>query len=372
VTGAAGDVAVIGGYGGVGRATVRQLRSWGVEGFRIGGRSVEAAAGVVRQVLGGRGYAAAVDVEDPDQLDRFCAGSRLVLDCAGPAVRLGDRVVRAALRADADYAGPVGDDDLVQRASEAGAGRRRVAVFGAGLLPGLTGILPRHAAMVAGGATHGRLATYAGGLDRFTPAAAVDYAAASAGGFGEAFATWRNGRRVAASVPTRRMVLPGADGPVAVHPFLTTEMERVAAALGVVEANSYTVFDGDRVRAVLTGRDRVGLVDRLRRAAELDLFGREPYQLVVARLDGPTVGGVVEVVLRGRAASELTGAVLAVAALALLRGELPPGLHHADAVLDPGIAVGRLRTAAAVTRLTTGQSTGGEPTGESELTEEVL
>lgn len=367
VTAAAGDVAVIGGYGGVGSAAVRQLHAWGVDDFRIGGRSAEAAAGVVRELLGGRGHPAAVDVENAEELDGFCEGAQLVLDCAGPAARVGDRVVRAAVRAGADYASPAGDDDLVWRAAATGAGRGRVAVFGAGLLPGLTGILPRHAADVAGGAVGGRLATYAGGLDRFTSAAAADYAIASAGGFGQMFAMWRGGRRVVAPFATDLVVLPGADRPVSVQPFLTTEIERVAATLGVAEASSYTVFDGDRIRAVLADRDRTGLVDRLRRAAELDLLGRLPYQVVVARLDGLAGGAAVEVVLRGSGASELTGAALALAALAVLRGELPAGLHHADAVLDPGVAVDRLRTATAITRLTVGPVQGSDP---AELSEE--
>jgi hypothetical protein len=47
-------------------------------------------------------------------------------------------------------------------------------------------------------------------------------------------------------------------------------------------------------------------------------------------------------VLRAPGISQLTGAVTAVAALAVLRGEAPHGTRCADTALDPAVAVARL------------------------------
>ncbi|MFV2101587.1 saccharopine dehydrogenase [Micromonospora sp. LOL_024] len=321
-------VAVLGASGAVGRVAVDLLRSWGVGPLRAGARRRPRIDGV---------EAVAVDAHDPVDLARFCAGARVVLNCAGPAVDLADRVARACDAADADYVDAAGDDALYASVVAAIGGGSRVAVVSAGMMPGLSGLLPRLlAAYLPDGE---RLTGYVGGRDRFTLTAAVDYVAAD-DSFGWPAAAWRDGRVVQGALsPVDEVAVPSFPELVTAQPYLGTETARVAAALGLRRVDWYSVFAGERVLTALRAAPRPGDADlrlageRLRRAAELDLFGQRPYQNLVVVLAGPR--GERTAVVHGTGASDLTGTVAALTVRAVLAGAVPPGVWHAAEVLDP-------------------------------------
>jgi hypothetical protein len=324
-------VGVVGASGGVGRAAVRRLAAAGVGPLRLGGRRLDPLCRLVVEELGGEGEAVPVDAARAESLDRFCAGCCIVVDCSGPSREVGDAVVRAAWRAGAD-AVTAGDPDVAERAPG------RTAVVSAGLMPGLSGLLPRCLAACFDRPV--RLTGYAGGLGRLTPAAAADYLAGDAG---EPLAAWRQGRRVSrALVPLRDVELPPFPGRVTAQPYLGAELECVARSLGLAEADWYNVLDGLHLPAALArGQDAADVA----RASELDLFGRTPYQLLVLELAGEVRGGPAcrTLVLRAGDGIELTGAVTALAALAVLAGEVPFGVHPAWTTLTPEAWLGRLR-----------------------------
>ena len=328
-------IAVVGASGAVGRAAIAQLVRWGVGPLRLGARDV-ARCPPDDEVPGSE--AVAVDIDNAASLREFCAGSLVVVNCAGPALVIGDRVARAALAAGAAYVDAAGDDTLYAQLAGAPTGGVPV-LLSAGLMPGLTGLLPRYLARP--GAR--RLVGYVGGRDRFTATAALDYLAAG-DGYGEPLAAWRNGVRVSRALGVHQAVPPGFDETVTLQPYLSTETERLAVAVGLSDVDWYSAFAGDRVLAVLR-QPSTDQAARLCRAAELDLFGVTPYQLIVLDLDGTTL------VLRGTGASALTGAAAAAATVAVWRDEVPAGLHHAAEILDPATAVNRLRDCAAVVDL---------------------
>ncbi|MFI6599333.1 saccharopine dehydrogenase NADP-binding domain-containing protein [Nonomuraea sp. NPDC050536] len=325
-------IGVIGGYGSAGRATVAQLRAWGLGPVVVAGRDPERADAVI-------------DADDPAVLERFCASLRLVVNCTGspPANRV--PVAEAAAKAGIPYIDPDGDEPLHELLS--GTAYAQPVVLSAGMLPGLTGLLPR--LLVAGPGR--RLVCYAGGQDRFTIAAAADYLAAVSRSAGRTFAVWRGGSRVErAGVPVIEGEVPYFSEPASGVPFLSPEMERLARRLELAELVFYTVFPGSRLRAALVAPQQ-GSVDAeaVVRASELDAFGRSRYQRMVFQLrDEPSMPTIV---LSGRGSSELTGATAAMAALAVLEGAVAPGLHFAADVLDPAWAVERLLDADAVTGL---------------------
>ncbi|MCW3819602.1 saccharopine dehydrogenase NADP-binding domain-containing protein [Micromonospora sp. DR5-3] len=300
---------------------------------------------------------AVADVTDSDALAGACAGSGIVVNCAGPATAVGPRVAVAADAAGAHYVDAAGDDLLDGQLAAAGLpGPGRVAVLAAGMSPGLTGLLPR---LLAGPpfTRVERLTGYAGGRDRFTPAAATDYLASLTDGYGLAGAAWRDGRVVAGALtPRLDEPAPFFPGLVSAFPYLSGELRRAAADLVLVEASWFNVFDGEHTLALL-GRLRTGTGDgtgtgvepgeaarQLCHAAELDAAGLRSYQLFVLELTGVTDAGPLTRTLVARApdAYLLSGAVAALAALAVADGELPPGRHRADAVLPPERTVRRL------------------------------
>ncbi|MDM4718651.1 saccharopine dehydrogenase NADP-binding domain-containing protein [Micromonospora sp. WMMA1363] len=336
-------VAVLGASGAVGRAALDLLRSWDVGQLRAGARRPVAVAGV---------ESVAVDARDPAALARFCSDARVVLNCAGPAIDLTDTVARAAVDAGADYVDAAGDDalyDTVAHVLTAGDGTR-AAVVSAGMMPGLSGLLPR---LLAAQLPQGdRLAGYVGGRDRFTLTAAIDYVAADAS-FGWPSAAWRDGRVVrGALAPVGDIAVPFFPELVTGQPYLSAEAARAASALGLRRLDWYSVFAGDRVLTALRTAPRPGAAGRreaaelLCRAAELDVFGHRPYQNVVVTLAGPDGGRTAAVC--GTGASELTGTMAALTARAVLTGAVPPGVHHAAETLDPTDTFAALATAPAV------------------------
>ncbi|MBE1587054.1 saccharopine dehydrogenase NADP-binding domain-containing protein [Nonomuraea angiospora] len=334
-------IGVLGGYGAVGGTVARLLAAH--QGLRVGGRDGAAARRFVEAELGGHGEAWQVDALDAAELARFCAGCRIVVNCAGPSYLLLDRVARAAFAAGADYVDAAGD--AAAFAQPAGSGTQgRTAVLSAGMLPGLTGLVPRHLAALASLDAGLRLDVYTGGLDRLTPAAAGDFLLAGQEERGAALAAWRDGARVArALTPVHDVQLPYFPGPVTAYPYLSAEAERVAGELGLAQARWYNVITGD---GVLAAASAAGQAADLTRAAELELAGRTPYYVLLFQLSGPH--GTRTLALRTHDSYALTAAVAAHAAMAVLRGEVAAGLHHADAVLDPARVLADLEPVAKI------------------------
>ncbi|MDE3722953.1 saccharopine dehydrogenase NADP-binding domain-containing protein [Nocardiopsis sp. N85] len=341
-------IGVVGASGAVGAPAARFLHALGHSRLRLGGRRPDPLAALAEE-LGAR--ARVVDADSPDSLAAFCAGCDVVLNCAGPSYALVDRVAVAALAAGADYVDVTGDEPVRAALTGTPALEGRVAVVSAGLLPGLSALLPR---MVAARDGLTRLRAHAGGLERCTEAAAGDLllslpgAADEAAVFGTPLAAWHRGRlapralRVADAVQVPHFSAPGF-----VQPFLTGEAHRLAADLGLTELEWYNVHLGERSRALLSsmaGRpvaDLPGAVAALRRAADLDLAGRDPHYLLVMDLaDGR--GGERTLVLRTSDGYRTTGHVGAWTALEVAAGRVPSGVHHAADVLDPERAVAEL------------------------------
>lgn len=354
-------VAVLGGYGGVGLETVRLLRGM-LPGtpIRVGGRRADAAADVVSRELAGGGEAVAVDLWDDAALTAFCAGARVVVNCAGPSYRVLDRVARAAFAAGADYVDPGGDVPVHRRLREPGAlPPGRVAVLDAGLMPGLTSILPR---WLARGGRPRALTAYVGLVDRLTPAGAAEYLLTLGGEHGEAQAAWRDGARASRVLSAQSDVdLPFFPRGVNLYPYLSLETERLATDLGLRQVDWYNVFDGGghmlaalgRLQGAMAGEgDLAAAAAELCAAAELDIFGRSPYQVLLFRLEDEG-GGDRSLLLRGTDTYALTGAVAALATRRACGGEIPPGLHWAEQALPGDEVAGWLRGLPAVTAVET-------------------
>ncbi|WP_341720838.1 NAD(P)H-binding protein [Micromonospora sp. FIMYZ51] len=107
-----------------------------------------------------------VDIDDPATLHRFCDGCAVVVNCAGPAVRIGARVAAAATATGADYVDAAGDAALAEAVGEVCGDRR--AVLSAGLSPGLSELLPRYLAGCLPAPPH-RLTGWHASRDRFAP-----------------------------------------------------------------------------------------------------------------------------------------------------------------------------------------------------------
>jgi hypothetical protein len=223
-------------------------------------------------------------------------------------------------------------------------------VVGAGVLPGLSGLVPRWLAAPALDPPT-TLTAYVATLDRMTPSSAREFLLSVAGD-SRANAGWRAGARVAGALePLHRVRLPFFPGEVTAYPYLSAETERLARAAGLDEVRWYHVFEADgRVVAALgrlqqelrRGADPAALAVELVRAVDMEMFGRAPAQQLVFGLDGRARGEPASrvAVLRAASTYELTATVTALAVAAVLRGAVPAGAHLAAEVLDPAIVAG--------------------------------
>ncbi|MEV5539923.1 saccharopine dehydrogenase NADP-binding domain-containing protein [Saccharopolyspora shandongensis] len=328
-------IAALGGYGEVGATAVRRLAEFGHGRIRVGGRNPERGRtrfSDLRDI-----ETSYVDIDDRESLNRFCAGADLVLNCAGPSYRILDTVARAALRAGAHYVDVAGD--VPARRALGSTFGDRAAVFSAGLMPGLTGLLPR---LIADPGD--RLEINVGGAVRMTPASAADILLAQGPDFGESLAQWRGGTVVSRSLSPRRGIrLPGFPEPVDAMPFLPTESIRVAAELRVEELRFYTAYASEAIPTALAmawaddPEHRDEYVEMLIQAAVSDLRERDPYYVLTAST------GSSSATLRTGDPYRLSGVVAALAADAVLQEKIDPGVHFADGVLDPAGTIEALR-----------------------------
>jgi hypothetical protein len=223
------------------------------------------------------------------------------------------------------------------------------------MMPGLSGLLPRWLAEQGYGSVR-RLVAYVGVMDLLTPAGSLDYLLSLGERAGESQALWLDGRPVTrAATPLSDVEIPFFPGRVSAYPYLGYEPRRLASQLGLSEVRWYSVFDGggnmmaslSRLQGAMSGdSDLHRAAGDLRVAAELDLFGRRPYQLMVFELAGTDRAGtplVRTLVVRSDNTSEVTGTVCGLGVLAILAGDVEPGVHYAAEGLDPARLVAALR-----------------------------
>ncbi|MEV1293169.1 saccharopine dehydrogenase NADP-binding domain-containing protein [Pseudonocardia sp. NPDC049635] len=353
-------VALLGATGAVGSAAARVLAGDGP--LRLGGRRHGPLDELAATLDGPAVSTHPVDLDDPHALDAFAHGADVLLHCAAPAFAIGDRVARAAARAGSRYVDVSGDAQLAQQLT--GGAVPNVAVLGAGVVPGLSALLPRLllTRARAAGMNPSRMRVHTGGVERCSPGVARDMLLSlDAGGpdgaaYGEPLAAWRDGVRVPRALRSEEDAqAPFFDGRVALQPFLAAESERLARTTGLAGLDWFNVHPGPHVREAmrrLRGTDPHGAAAALVRAAELDLAGQRAYHLMVVTVHGPDgEGGARTVVLRSPDSYALTGTVAAVATRAITAGKIPAGVHHAGEVLDPAMVLDAVQ-ALGVTRLT--------------------
>lgn len=342
-----GMIGILGVTGQVGRALVTQLPDDTGPRLRVGARDVQAAeTWLVDAGTAAEAELMPVDVDDQAALTRFVAGCSVVVNCAGPSHRVLDRVGVTAAEAGADYVDPGGDQALRRMLVAAPAARPPfVGVLSAGMTPGLSGLVLRAAVADLDCGASARV--WAGGLGQLTPAAAEDYLSVNDPAVGEPAAAWCDGRVVPRMLePVPDGELPPFPAVVSARPYLSAETVNIARESGLRDVSSYTVFDGARLPAALARARGAVAATALMRAAALDSAGRDPYQLIVVEARGCRDGvpAARRLVVRGRDASSLTGAVAGVVLAEVLGRRISPGVHTAADVLDPAAT---LRTLAA-------------------------
>jgi hypothetical protein len=323
-----------------------QLVQWQHYRLRIGSRNRLPGAALVEDLPGAVEWVG-TDAHDARSLERFCAGCDAVVNCAGSTGDLGRKIALAALASNAHLVDASGYAQLNLPLM------RQTVLLAAGMYPGLSGLLPRFLASQGFDTVHA-LNAYIGGCDRVTHLAAAEYLSSLSQDFGEPEAAWIGGRRVSRALTgTDAVMLPFFPRPVMLHPYLTQEAERLGTSLGLADIRYYSVFDGRYVPAALPAAASRQDADAFVRAAEMDLFGREPYQTLLFEMHGSRGGLQMSrsLLLKAKGGAQLTGIAAATAVKGIMDAEVPLGEHYFAEVMQPEPVVASLEQADAVLAL---------------------
>lgn len=124
-----------------------------------------------------------VDAEEEKQLQSFCSGCQVIVNCIGPSYYVSEKVAKAAVEAGADYVDVFGVN-LLDKPSVSTKENKQTIIIGAGSFPGLSGLLP--AWMTAGMENVSeRLRLYGGGKEQITLNACIDVIMSMVENFGK-------------------------------------------------------------------------------------------------------------------------------------------------------------------------------------------
>ncbi|MFC6338650.1 NAD-dependent epimerase/dehydratase family protein [Pseudomonas sp. CCM 7891] len=337
-------VGLVGAGGAVGSAALAQLLQ---HDLRVRGGQRQAQVwpdGVDGRVL---------DLFDAQALADFCAGCQVVLNCAGPSWRVGDRVAQAAHGAGAAYVDAFGNAALLSALQ----GARQPSIIGAGVFPGLTALLPRWLASRSFDRVSS-LQINAGGREHCSNAGGADVLLSALGGFGTPNAHWVDGRVQTLAIEQQMQHLPGFPEAVFRSAYLTDELRRLASTLGVPQASFHNVFDHPQIPALIAtlcqrlSQDPSALphaVAQLVQAADLQLLGRRAYYRLSVELTGWGDGQAQRqrAVLSSQDSYGLSATIAVCATLQLLHDQSWRGAHWAGDCLPPATVIDAVQASTA-------------------------
>lgn len=168
-------IGLLGATGKVGQGALEVLLA--ASGCRIvlGGRDADRRFGRYKE-QGKSIQCMEVDVFDEEALLAFCAECDVVVNCAGPAKRIMDRVALAALRQSAHYVDAAGDERLyrlLMKHQPELTAKGLTFIVSAGIYPGLSELLPAYAAQACFDEVE-RLELFFAGSGEFSLSAAYD------------------------------------------------------------------------------------------------------------------------------------------------------------------------------------------------------
>ncbi|SPX51631.1 Uncharacterised protein [Klebsiella pneumoniae] len=265
-------IGILGGFGAVGSEVARILHQWGETSLRVGGRHLQPVAWA---------QSCYVDVSDEESLMAFATDCRLIVNCAAPSARLSQQVANRLHAAGIPLVDAGGIDCPAALTPPVGR-HPGSALFAAGALPGLSGILPVWLARKLGRVD--ALHCWFGVFDRFTPGGAEDYL--------------EGVLRTPASqhtLPRRQsnVILPFFPRPVLLQPYEDEESLRVTEQLALRYSRWYLALDGEHLaRALETARvlPREAAIQAVVEGATLDVAGRHAWVNFLIQVDGVRQG----------------------------------------------------------------------------------
>ncbi|WP_369354875.1 SDR family NAD(P)-dependent oxidoreductase [Streptomyces sp. cg2] len=314
---------VLGASGAVGRACVRTLLGREDAHVVAAGRDLPRLARELRAYGAGSPDLVRVDLDEPGSVDAALAEPAgpvdVVVNCAGPSYRYSAAAAETALRHGARYVDAGGDQAVIDATAAAAEKHGALAVFGAGVQPGLAGVAVRAvAARLADPATT-EIHAHCGGVQPLSRAGLDEYLHAVRARTGHPGKIYQRGA-LHTLPPDSGMAVPAAfPGTARAHVSLDEECRAAAEELGLAALWWGNITGSAPIEQALSralGQERTHT--ETLRAIDAAVSGARPYfRISLQGTSGHGTSGQITVrtVLHCADSYALTGAVAALAAL---------------------------------------------------------
>jgi len=322
-------IGIIGGYGEVGLEVTRLLKKYNKHSLRIGGRNIKLAKMKLQKELFDVELMQ-VDVDSDRSVEAFIDGCDLIINCVGPSYNSESLAAKKCFEKKCNYV-DLGINKKLE--SMRNINNDITAIYGAGFMPGLSGILPRWLAQKFHKVSS--LTCYTGISDKFTSSAAEDYLAGIFDS-NKSLAAWKEGKVVNSCLKRKTNVqLPYFLEEVNLYPYFDKETEYVAESIGIEDGEWYMAFEGENIQSVLEKvcfefiSDKKNAVKHLCMATTLDSIEIGSYVNFLVEMHGVEEENeiVKTLILQMDKPSVLTGTMAALAGMAILEGRVKKGVY---------------------------------------------
>ncbi|MFF4603179.1 saccharopine dehydrogenase NADP-binding domain-containing protein [Streptomyces sp. NPDC001339] len=319
---------VLGASGAVGRACVRTLLGRADTHVVAAGRDLPRLERELRAYGMSSPDTVRVDLDEPESVAAALAGragpADVVVNCAGPSYRYSAPTAQAVLRHGAHYVDAGGDQALIDATAAAAEKHGALAVFGAGVQPGLAGVAVRAVAARLGDPATTEIDAHCGGVQPLSRAGLDEYLHAVRARTGHPGKIYQRGA-LHTLPPDTGLAVPAAfPGTASAHVSLDEECRAAAEELGLASLRWCNITGSAQIEQALSralGQQRTHA--ETLRAIDAAVSGARPYfriSLQGTSGHGTSRQATVRTVLHCTDSYALTGAVAALAALEDPRG----------------------------------------------------
>ncbi|BBB92141.1 MAG TPA: saccharopine dehydrogenase NADP-binding domain-containing protein [Methylomusa anaerophila] len=242
-------IGIMGATGYVGREAVKTLLAFTDHNIMLGGREPEKLRSIF-PAMESRGDCLHADIYNRDQLYYFCSKCDLVINCAGPAKQILDRVAAAAIDQGVHYVDVAGDIHLykqLRKRNQEIAEKKLLFIVSAGVYPGLSEVVPAYVAETYFDEID-LLAVFFAGQGGFSLNAAYDIVCSIEEDTGLGMTYCKNGaaQKIEGAFHSS-YELPSPAGKVDAYPVLNPEFKQIAARYKIKSAYFYNTYPNKSV-----------------------------------------------------------------------------------------------------------------------------
>lgn len=279
-----------------------------------------------------------IDISDSEQIARFCEQCDVIVNCAGASYLNGEKVARIAAELQIPYVDPSGEAFLEERLDDLKASN--IFVLSSGYFPGMSGLLMRH--ICESFDVPERICGLSVSEETPSQSAIEDFILTNLSGFGVALNYYHNGAIKKDESERIEIIRNKA---YRFQNYLTVEMERIAKAYALQQANWYNASFGEEIirklqeaviKLKLGGEEYKDIVKEV-----IEIFKRNvksDAQYTYIKIEGEGIAGNKRIFRKAEmssdCSSEISAIIAAYAVKSVLASKLNNGIYYAMDIID--------------------------------------